>query len=192
MTGLFGRQFLIAMTLFIGLGANAWADEDKSEPRQRSIMGWVEYIELLPWDLRTKVKLDTGAKTSSIHAENIELFERKGDEWARFEFEFKDADTDKIRHITIEAPVQRTVYIKRHKAKTQSRPVVELEICINSQIHKGEFSLIDRSRFIYPVLLGRRLLKDIAIVDPGNTFLADKTCKVSGKKKKRQDKKDKD
>lgn len=175
-------QLLVAL-LLIGLHITAHADDDDDSPNQRNILGWVEFVELQPWGFLTKAKLDTGAKTSSIHAENIETFERKGKEWARFDFEFRESKDSKTRQVTIEAPVSRTVYIKRHKHKTQSRPVVELKICIDNKIYNSEFSLTDRSRFIYPILLGRRLLKDAAVVDSGSTFLARKDCKVADKDK---------
>lgn len=159
------------------------ATADDKKPKQRSILGWVEYVDIMPWGLHTKAKLDTGAKTSSMHAEDIEIFEKKGKEWARFVFEYTEKKGGKVHRPTIEAPIKRYVLIKRHKHKTQRRAVVELEICIDNEIYKTQFSLIDRSRFIYPVLLGRRLLKEAALVDADRTFLGQKDCKVAEKEK---------
>lgn len=177
-------HLLIATLLSsLSLGARAATDDDDDKPRQRSILGWVEFVEIQPWGLLTKAKLDTGAKTSSMHAEDIEEFERDGDEWARFVFEYTECKDCKTKRATIEAPITRHVLIKRHKRKTQRRAVVELKLCIDNQIHATEFSLIDRSRFIYPVLLGRRLLKEAALVDANSTFLGRKDCKVAEKKK---------
>lgn len=180
MTSTARLSWFACLALITALANTAWAGEVK----QRSIMGWVEFVELQPWGFKSKAKLDTGAKTSSLHAENIERFERDGEDWARFEFVFKESKHSKQRRVKLQAPVIRTVKIKRHKSnKTQIRPVVELDICLNNSIHSAEFSLIDRSRFIYPVLLGRSLLREAAIVDPGSTFLAQEHCKV-GKAKK--------
>ena len=182
MTGFRLFAALLPLILVAGLfNSNVYAGDKKEKPKQRSILGWVEYVELQPWGFRTKAKLDTGAKTSSLHAENIERFERDGKEWASFEFVFKEEKNSKRRRVTIEAPIVRNVLIKRHKSKTQSRPVVMLNICIDNEVYKTQFSLIDRSRFIYPILLGRRLLKEAAIVDADRTFLGSEHCKAAKK-----------
>lgn len=182
-----GIRLLTALLPLVLIAPGVYAGDKKEEPKQKSILGWVEYVELQPWGFRTKAKLDTGAKTSSIHAENIERFERKDKEWARFEFVFREEKDSKPRRVKIEAPIVRNVYIKRHKHKTQSRPVVMLKLCIDNQSYKTQFSLIDRSRFIYPILIGRRLLKEAAIVDAGNTFLGSEHCKIADNKKKSDD-----
>lgn len=177
------RLLLILLLAGLQIPAHADPDDDDDSPKQRSILGWVEFVEIQPWGLLTKAKLDTGAKTSSIHAKDIETFERDDDEWARFVFEYTEKKGGKLKKATIEAPIIRHVLIKRHKRKTQRRAVVELKLCIDNKIHETEFSLIDRSRFIYPILLGRRLLKDVALVDADSTFLGRKDCKVAEKDK---------
>lgn len=144
----------------------------------KSIMGWLEYVEIESLDFRIKAKLDTGAKTSSMHAEDIETFKRDGDTWVRFTFKEKDLNKNKTRKVTLERKRVRNVVIKRHNGEYQDRPVVEMELCINGQLHTEQFSLIDRSRFLYPVLLGRRALKDMAIVDAGETYLTSPDCDV--------------
>ena len=53
------------------------------------IAGWLEYVVLEPWDIKLRAKLDTGAKTSSLHALNIERFIRDGQSWVRFNTEDK-------------------------------------------------------------------------------------------------------
>jgi len=53
---------------------------------------------------------------------------------------------------------------------------VEMKVCIADRVMRTEVSLIDRSEFIYPLLLGRSTLESIALVDPGNTFLSEPEC----------------
>lgn len=72
--------------------------------------------------------------------------------------------------IQIYLPLTRDVKIKDHKLKSEVRPVVEMKICLHNQVFMGEFSLIDRSQFNYPILLGRLLLQQGIIVDPSLTF----------------------
>ena len=68
---------LALAVLAVVSGTQALADE----PRR---MGWLEWSWLEPGHVRLKTKLDTGARTSSLHAEDIATFERDGETWVRF------------------------------------------------------------------------------------------------------------
>jgi len=162
--------------------SSAIAKQNGGDISEKIILGWIENIYLQPYDLKAKAKLDTGAKTSSIHAKNIEYFEKDGDRWVRFQFssdtklkekKYKEGKSKKV--VTIEAPLTRSALIKRHKHTSMERPVVTLPFNLAGKEYKAEFTLTDRSKFLYPVLMGRRFLKHVAIVDPGNTFLRTRT-----------------
>ncbi|GAB4254773.1 MAG: ATP-dependent zinc protease [Methylomicrobium sp.] len=142
---------------------------------QKVVAGWIENIILATGQIRLRAKLDTGAKTSSIHARHIEEFERDGELWVRFTLP-KGLEKKAKAH-TLEVPVVRTVLIKRHKLKSAKRFVVELGFCINRHYYETEFTLADRSNYIYPVLLGRRFLTDNIVVDPAHTYLYSKIMK---------------
>ncbi len=173
-------SFLFLLTLIISLTSIfnpcltfAKSDKEKEE-LEILVAGWLESIILQPWNIKLRAKLDTGAKTSSLHAEDIERFERDGVEWVRFH----TTDPDEKNPLkTVEAPLIRDVKIKRHKQKPQTRPVVEMTFCLDGQIYTSEFSLTDRSRFNYQVLLGRRVLQQGILVDPASTF----TLKINRK-----------
>jgi len=81
-----------------------------------------------------------------------------------------------MRVLAMERPLKRTVKVKRKGAPSQLRYVVELSFCLDGREHQAEFSLTDRSAFLYPALLGREFLKDVAVVDPANAFLARSKC----------------
>lgn len=137
--------------------------------QQVIIAGWLETVVLSPWQIQLKAKLDTGAKTSSIHAENQQRFERDGKPWVRFNLPKGGKKNAKIE--IIETPLTREVLIKRHKLPPAVRPVVQLGFCINAHYYETEFTLANRGNFNYPVLLGRRFLKNHILVDAGKTFL---------------------
>ncbi len=152
--------------------------EKEQEVKEKVILGWLEYIWLKPWQIKTKAKLDTGAKTSSIHAKNIEYFDKDGEPWVRFQFgsstklsnsKYKPGKSKKV--VTVEAPLYRNVIIKQHKRSNVERPVVLLPFIMGGVEYQAQFTLTDRSKFLYPVLLGRRFLKDVAIVYPDKTYL---------------------
>ena len=162
--------------------SSAHAGENDSEITEKLILGWIENVYLQPSGMKAKAKLDTGAKTSSIHAKNIEHFEKDDEPWVRFQFanntklkeeKYQDGKSKKV--ITVEAPITRRALIKRHKHTSLERPVIELPFTLAGIEYTAEFTLTDRSKFLYPVLLGRRFLKNVAIVDPGNTFLKTRT-----------------
>lgn len=141
------------------------------------ILGWLETTELPESGMRVKTKLDVGAKTSSMQATNIERFERDGKPFIRFDFSDEDVDTEKARTIRLEGPLVREVVIKRHGAPNVTRPVVTQDFCLYNQIYRAEFSLTDRGKFNYSILLGRSFLSQVALIDPSETFMSRPDCK---------------
>lgn len=130
------------------------------------IFGWVEWVKLLDGDLRLKAKLDTGAANSSLDATGIERFRRGGERWVRFTV----TDPETEDQMQLEKPLVRNVRIIRHDGNHQRRPVIKMGVCIGDRIREVEVNLIDRSNFIYPMLLGRSALEGFALIDSGQTF----------------------
>ncbi len=130
-------------------------------------MGWLESVYLRPWNIRLTAKLDTGAKTSSLHASQIERFRRNEEDWIKFEL----TDQEGGRRVSVEKPLIRTAYIKERKNGASKRDVVMMTLCKNGRVYDTEINLVDRSNFNYPLLLGRSFLKGVAHVDPGASFL---------------------
>lgn len=166
---------LLTAGSMIASGAVAGAKESESGEEGKQIAGWVERITLLPGDQITLAKLDTGAKTSSIHAEDLERFEREGEAWVRYTLVLKESKTE-VHRLPRESRVVRKVYIKDHQTRPDARPVVELEFCMDGRRHSARFSLVDRSAFLYSVLLGREFLAGSFVVDPEATFLTGAAC----------------
>ena len=169
---------IITFVLALTAGANLSAAERtplqadvEAAPKQRVIMGWLESIFIRPWNRRLTAKLDTGAKSSSLHADKIEHFTKNGEDWVRFDL--GDIEDKKLPPITVEKPLLRTVNIKckGDDCQPSKRDVVLLSLCKNGKEYATEFNLVDRSNFNYPVLLGRSFLKNVALVDASETFL---------------------
>ncbi len=181
----------LSMCLFVSSGLFAAEQEDKKTKEQQPVIaGWLENVVLLPTDkgLSMRAKLDSGAKTSSLHAFDIKRIEKNGEEWVQFKTGSLKKDDEKT--VSLELPVMREVKIKRHFSKAQERPVVELTFCLDSRVYRTQFSLVDRSKFNYPVLLGRRLLKQNILIDPSTTYTLTsslKACKSLAKKQAKAD-----
>lgn len=141
-----------------------------AEPR---IYGWVENGLLLPENLPVKAKLDTGAQTSSLDAKDLRRFERDGESWVRFTVEVKEEG--KNRRVTFERKVVRDVKV-RGAGGEERRPVVLMSICIGERLYDEQFSLNNRSKMIYPVLIGRRTLEQMGMVDVSRTYTVQPSC----------------
>lgn len=170
----------LIVTLALGILGPLTPIKADDDPQSRSLLGWIEWVVLEPQQLLLKARLDTGAKTSSLHAVDVVEFERDGTKWVRFKVPLqahKENYKGELPTLIYERPVADTVLIKRKNAHVQLRYVVEMAFCIDGREHEAEFSLADRGNFNYPVLLGRRFLGDVALVDPRESFLAQRRCK---------------
>ncbi len=135
------------------------------------IYGWREHIFIKGVAEKIQAKLDTGALTSSIHAEEKELFERDGKKWVRFIV--TDPSVKKPTRTRIEAPLLRIARIKEPGSDSIAREVVKLSFTIGERKVRGEFTLNNRSNMLAPVLIGRNMIKDLGWVDASRTYLAD-------------------
>jgi hypothetical protein len=169
------RILCLITAMLCGLPIPTAAD-DNEHRAPKMILGWLESIQLAGTGMRIKTKLDPGAKTSSMQATNIERYQRDGETWVRFDFTDTDLDTDKEETHRLEGPLIREVVIKRHGAPNVIRPVVSQNFCLYHQIYNAEFSLTDRDKFNYAILLGRSFLAHVALVDSSEIFLSRPTC----------------
>lgn len=159
-----------ALTLCLLPGLSLAAD--------KAIYGLNEYAALAGLNLEVAAKLDTGAKTASLSARDIQRFKRDGETWVRFYLAIDDAHA-----YPIERPLARISKIKRRagdynpeEEKTYTaRPVIELTICMGKAQRQIEVNLTDRSAFQYPLLIGSEALKRFdALVDPSLKYAAGK------------------
>lgn len=161
---------LCSLAITYSLSAHA-----SSKDPGKVIAGYVEKISVESSSVVVKAKLDTGAKTSSAYARNIEMFRKDSEKWVRFELVLKD-DNDKVSTIKLEKPRVRRVKIKNHDGDHDRRAVVNLTICFDGRWHETEFTLANRSEYIYGFLLGREFLNGVAVVDPEKTFQTMASC----------------
>ena len=138
---------------------------------QQPIIGLVENVRIHPGALTLPAKIDTGADNSSLNAADIRRFTRAGEKWVRFEVTDADGHT-----ITLERKLVRIARVKRQHGESQRRPVVMLGICLGNLYREVQVTLVDRSRFRYPVLIGRSFMRDSLLVDPSLKFTAEPKC----------------
>jgi len=140
-------------------------------PELVRVYGWREHIEIKGIRQKLQAKLDTGALTSSIHAEEKQFFERDGKKWVRFLV--KDKRKDHTISGRLEAPLVRVTKIKEPGGVSVEREVVLLSFRLGDRKFRGEFTLNNRSNMLAPILIGRSIIKDLGWVDVSRTHLAD-------------------
>jgi len=173
LSGLRYREFLAAVCpMLLACFAPLATAAPPAPDRDLEIVGWLEPARLIDPGVYMKAKLDTGAETSSLDVEIIKKFRKDNKRWVRFRL--TDRETGQ-KYILVRERV-RTVAIVMHDGDRQLRPVVRMGVCIAGRILNTEMSLIDRSEFSYPLLLGRRALKSFALIDPGSTYLSKPDC----------------
>ncbi len=132
----------------------------------KMIVGNSEYCSLPTLAISNiEVRVDTGAQTSSLHAEQIEVLQRGDERWVRFLFE--DANPP----IYCEAKVVAKRKVKSSNGTKQSRYVIESELQLGGSTWPIQLTLTDRSDMSYVMLLGREGMGDRLLVDPSAEFL---------------------
>ena len=145
---------------------------ERGDTGSKEMLGRNEWVGFPTVGTYLKARIDSGANTSSLSAREITEFERDGDDWIRFKLSLEDDEpvVDAMRDEWIEAPVTRRVKIIQASG-TESRPVISLLMTLGPLKQRVEFTLNDRSHLSYPVLLGRRFLMDIALIDVSQSYI---------------------
>lgn len=141
----------------------------KHELEGKVVVGANEWIHLSPPGHHYQARVDSGAATSSLSAQNVEYFERNSKRWVRFELQHDD----EVDAISVEARVVRHVLIRQASSpEPERRPVVSLTVNMGQDLrYDTEFTLTDRSQMTYPILLGREFLRDVILIDVGRQFI---------------------
>ncbi len=133
------------------------------------IAGWREWLALPTLGItQIKAKLDTGARTSVLHAFNLESFRRGGEEWVRFNIH--PSQRDDTVSVTCEAPVIDRREVMNSGGHREPRIFIETEVRLGDDQWSIEISLTNRDEMGFRMLLGRSAMKSRIIVDPRGSY----------------------
>ncbi len=114
-------------------------------------------------------KVDTGAYTSSLHCHNIELFDKEGAQWVRFNV--LDPGHPEYEDKPFESPVYKVKKVRSSNGYVEERVVIKQKAEFAGKKRIIQLSLTNRSEMKFSVLIGRRFLSGRFVVDVSNKFL---------------------
>ena len=136
----------------------------------KMIIGGLEICQLPELGIRDlQVRVDTGAKTSSLHVDNLTHFKKQGKPWVAFDIH---PDVHNVRSIIhCEARIHDIRNVKSSNGESQERYVIKTQLRLGNDAWPIEITLADRSDMSYLMLLGREGMSNRVLVDPSETFV---------------------
>jgi hypothetical protein len=133
-------------------------------------IGWREWVSLpalqADW---IKAKIDTGARTSSLHAYDLQYTKHRGEQHVRFEIHPFQRDN---RHVILaEVPVHEVRSVRSSGGHTTTRPVILTPIRLFDREWDIELTLVARDEMGFRMLVGRQAIRGHMLVDPGRSYL---------------------
>jgi hypothetical protein len=148
------------------MGTNEAGQRDGAE----LVLGWREWAALPDLGVEAiRAKIDTGARTSAIHALGISPFTKDGRRWLRFEV--VPASAPRAARIACAAPMVDERNIRNSGGQVERRYVIETTLSLGGRAWPVELSLANREEMGFRLLLGRTALLDRVLIRPGRSFL---------------------
>ncbi len=144
--------------------------KDQLQPQDELLVaGWREWVSLPGIGIDSiKAKMDTGARTSCLHAFKVEAFDKKGESWVRFSMHPNQNETDTV--------IQCEAKVLDYRKVTDSGGHSELRYVIRTLVHFGEYkwpaevSLTNRDNMKFRMLIGRTAMSNRIVINPALSF----------------------
>jgi hypothetical protein len=148
-----------------------------SSTHSNIVAGWREWVSLpelgVEW---VKAKLDTGARSSALHAFDLEEFEDDGHPWVRFSVHPWQRTAEGAQVVTL--PVHDRRLVRSSSGHEQERYVVLMDIRLVDRTVTAEVTLSRRDEMGFRLLIGREALRQGFLVDPGRSYLGGRPRRV--------------
>lgn len=142
----------------------------KTVTGQTPVIGWREWVQLPDLGIdAVKVKVDTGARSSALHAFDLKTTSRAEGEVVRFKVHPRQRDSK----FTVECEARILEYrqVRSSSGKATVRPVILTDVILMGERYPIELTLTSRDEMGFRMLLGREAVRGRFLVDPGRSFL---------------------
>lgn len=145
------------------------SEKKLTNSKSGKIVGWRETVGLPDLNISLlRAKIDSGARTSALHAEDQERFLRDGVDWVRFRFPSARRKQDQL----LEAPIFDEREIKNTGGMPERRIIIRTALLLGAHRTRIDVSLADRKNMEFDLILGRTAIRELRLlIHPGRSFL---------------------
>lgn len=142
---------------------------NKEKSKHLPVIGWREWVSLKDLGIsKIKAKVDSGARTSSLHAYDLEYFDRDDKRMVRFKVHPMQRSQKEV--VVAEAEVLEFRSVRSSSGKAAMRPVIVSTVGILGRSLSVELTLANRDEMGFRMLLGREAIRGVFLVDTGNSY----------------------
>lgn len=152
--------------------------------QEKRTVGWREWLALPELGVdRLKAKVDTGARSSSLHAFDVEVDgDRPG---ATVSFGLHPLQRSSATIVRCEAHLHEYRFIRSSNGQRERRPIIRTTILLGGQLWPIEVALTSRDAMGFRMLLGRQAIRGLFVVDPGRSYVCRELLPERKKRKKK-------
>ncbi len=134
------------------------------------LLGWREWVGLPDLNIaKIKAKVDTGARSSALHAFMLDPYKKGNEEWIMFALHPEQGNTDLI--VECHAPIKDRRIVSDSGGHKQKRYVIETQLILGQSSLTAEITLTNRDSMLFRMLLGRTALNNHYLIAPSKSFL---------------------
>lgn len=144
--------------------------------KELKIIGWREWVSLTDLDIdMIKAKVDSGARTSSLHAFDIEIYKRGENKFVKFSIH-PDQKSEK-KEKECRSKILEFRKVKSSNGQVELRPVILTKVKLLDEVWEVEMTLTNRDEMGFRMLLGRESIRKKFLIDTGKSFYGNKKKK---------------